>query len=556
MRRTDADAREGGVLKAALGAVRRRVVAYPRLEGEDGIALVLTVIVIAVLTIGTAATITAVNSNEQAFGRDRQVNRALNVAEAGLNAGVASVKALAATATSAPSVSGTTDQGSWSYSVTRTQDTSNSDLYYWTVTSTGVSPDGKVTRIVSKKVAETITHHTNTTSTTTPTSDAYLYNFFLGDPTSDCTVSGSGNSFSGNGVVNVDVYARGSLCVSGSSGTGVIQPTGTQGTLRVYVGKKFKFSGQASIGTSAAKINTATIVGGCLKASGASVTCSSSRNSNVYANTYSSTQNDIAKPTIDTSWYTNAKPGPSYPCNDDPTHPGNAAYQSSYPTGWSATQFKNAVLDNDSTRNTSVGSVNLLRLVDYSSASSFDCRYYDSSGNLLGRLAWTYGNPGTLIISGTVFIDGNLVFDGTNYAVYQGRGNIYLNGTVNWAGQAKVCASPTSGNPCLGNFSTASNLLEIVAINAGNGTNGFSVTGQETFEGVCFTNGAFVGAGNSVFHGAVIADTAQESGNGGFTYQIDPPPGAPGATSTTTSTTSEPDTAAWANVPGSWQQLK
>jgi len=520
-------------------------------------ALILAVIFVAVLTIGTAATIEMVNSNEKAFGRDRQVNRALNVAEAGLNAGVNTVRALPATAISAPGASGTTDHGSWSYTVTRTQDTTNPDVYIWTVTSTGVSPDGKVSRIISTKVQETITHHSTTTSTTTPQSDAYLYNFFLGDPASDCTTgTGTGNVFSGNGVVNVDVYARGSLCVGGSSGTGILQPTGTSNTLHVYVGKKFKFSGQASVGTSSAKINTATIVGGCLKASGQSVTCSSSSNSHVYANTYSSTQNDVPKPTIDTNKYTTAKPGPTTGCNDDPTHPGNAAYMSSYPTGWTASYFKSHVLDNNSTRDTSVGSVNLLRLVDYSSASNFDCRYYDSSGNLQGRLAWTYGSPGTLIISGTVFIDGNLVFDGTNYAVYQGRGNIYINGTVNWAGQAKVCASPTSGNPCLGNFNPASNLLEIVAINAGNGTNGFSVTGQETFEGVCFTNGAFQGAGNSVFHGAVIADTATEQGNGGFTYQINPPPGAPGAAETTTSSTSDPDTAAFVPVPGSWQQLK
>jgi hypothetical protein len=276
----------------------------------------------------------------------------------------------------------------------------------------------------------------------------------------------------------------------------------------------------------------------------------------VYANTYSSTQNDIPKPTIDPNWYTNAKPGPTTGCNDDPTHPGNSAYMSSYPSGWTAAYFKAHVFDDNSTRDTSVGSVNLLRLVDYSSASNFDCRYYDSGGNLLGRLAWTYGSPGTLIISGTVFIDGNLVFDGLNYAVYQGRGNIYLNGTVNFSGNATVCASPTSGNPCLGNFDTSQNLLEIVAINAGSGTNGFSVSGNETFEGVCFTNGAFSGSGNSNFHGAVIADTATESGNGGFQNTIDPPPGAPGASSTTYSTSSDPDTAEYANVPGSWQQLQ
>src|SRR5512132_2036808 len=140
---------------------RLRPLIRGRLAGQDGIALVLTLIVMGVLTIGTAAVITEVNSNEHHFGRDRQVNRALNVAEAGLGAGVDAVKALPATATSSPGASGTTDHGSWSYTATRAQDSSNPDLYYWTITSTGASPDGNVTRIVSRKVAETITHHSS-----------------------------------------------------------------------------------------------------------------------------------------------------------------------------------------------------------------------------------------------------------------------------------------------------------------------------------------------------------------------------------------------------------
>ena len=141
--------------------VRLRAVIRGRLAGQDGIALVLTLIVMGVLTIGTAAVMTEVTSNEHHFGRDHQVNRALNIAEAGLNAGVNAAKALPATATSLPGASGTTDNGSWSYTATRAQDSSNPDLYYWTITSTGVSPDGNVTRIVSRKVAQTVTHHSS-----------------------------------------------------------------------------------------------------------------------------------------------------------------------------------------------------------------------------------------------------------------------------------------------------------------------------------------------------------------------------------------------------------
>jgi Tfp pilus assembly protein PilX len=533
------------MLSAARCGVAHRIFERAVWLREDGLALILSVIVIGVLTIATGAVVTMVMSNEHAFGRDRQVNRALNLAEAGLNAGVHALSALPATATSLPPGSGTNDHGTWSYTATRVQDTTNPDLYIWTITSTGVSPDSQVTRIVSTRVNETVTHHSTTTSTTTPASPAYLYGFFLGDPASDCVTLGGGNSFAGNGALNISVFVRGSLCVQGNGG--MREPTGSSGTLSLYVGKKFSYSGTSpTIGTSAAKIGVATVVGGCIDKSNHAVTCSSSANSHIYSNTYGSTQADVPKPTIDPSWYTNAKPGPTTGCNDDPTDPG---HKSTYPSGYTAATFKSALFDNNSTRDTSLGNVDLLGF------GSFDCRYYDSDGNLVGQLQWTTGNPGTLLISGTVFIDGNLN-EPQGYAVYQGRGNIYVNGTVTFSGQSSICATPSSGNPCLGNYTPSTNLLEIVAVNAGNAANGFSLTGQNTYEGVAFMNGSMYEGGLASIHGAVIADTANVAGNGTVPGGIDPPPNAPGAASTTTSSTGGPDTHVFVPVPGSWQQLK
>src|SRR6185295_1187257 len=133
-----------------------------RLAREDGIALVLALVVMGVLTITTISVALATTSNENSFGRDRQVNRALNIAEAGLNSGIAAVKALPATATTLSNGSGSIDQGSYAYTATQTQDSSNPNLYYWTITSTGTSPDGRTTRIISTKVSETITQSTQT----------------------------------------------------------------------------------------------------------------------------------------------------------------------------------------------------------------------------------------------------------------------------------------------------------------------------------------------------------------------------------------------------------
>jgi hypothetical protein len=548
-----------------------------RLAREDGIALVLALVVMGVLTITTISVALATTSNENSFGRDRQVNRALNIAEAGLNSGIAAVKALPATATTLSNGSGSIDQGSYAYTATQTQDASNPNLYYWTITSTGTSPDGRTTRIISTKVSETITQSTQTI--TTPPSPAYNWGLFLGDATSDCVASGSGNTLGGSSGVTVDVYIKGSLCVSGNSSPFILQPTGTTNTVTVYIGKKFKSSSNASpIGTSAAPIHLATIVGGCVDANHGSspnytsVVCSKqgsplnnvnspSYGSGVYATppNYSSTQNDIPKPTIDTAWYSNAQPGPSTGCS----------VGSTYPLGWTATQFKNAVLDNDATRNTSIGTVRPLALVNQASgaaatlANSFDCKSFDGSGNLIGELKWDYpagcGNApangvADLTINGTVFIDGNLSFAACDYAVYQGRGTIYVNGTVTFTNGAKVCAKAISGSPCVGNFNPDNDLLEIVAVNAGNVSPGFTLTGAGTYEGVSFVNGLFNAAAGSNVNGPVIADRATMSGNAKLRTTVNPPSGAPGASSTTTTT--GPAQAAWAVVPGSWQQLK
>ena len=341
----------------------------------------------------------------------------------------------------------------------------------------------------------------------TPASPAYGWGVFLGDKNSNCTPGSSGgNTLGGSSGITVDVYIKGSLCVSGNSSPFILQPAGTTDTLTVYIGGQFKSSSNSSpIGTSAAKIHLATVVGGCYDSNhNQSVPCSkqgsplnnvnsAAYGSGVWATNYSSTQNDIAKPTIDTAWYSNAAPGPGNACGAGSTFPNPG-------TPWTTTNFKNRVLDNDSTRNTSVGTVQLLELVDRSSGAggtahnSFDCKSYDSNGTLIGELKWDYptrwlrqrsvpNGVSNLTINGTVFIDGNLSLASCDYAVYQGRGTIYVNGTVTFANGAKICAKPISGSPCNGNFDPNSNLLEIVAVNSSNTSPGFALSGAGTLRG-------------------------------------------------------------------------
>jgi hypothetical protein len=241
-------------------------------------------------------------------------------------------------------------------------------------------------------------------------------------------------------------------------------------------------------------------------------------------------------------------------CNDHPTDPTKV---STYPSGYTASTFKSALFDS----NSAISNPPSLGTMDFLSkfgTSSWDCRYYDSGGNLVGRLAWTYGNPGTLTIDGTVWLDANLAFT-NSYALVRGRGTIYVSGTVSFSGQSKICMTPTSGSNCVGNFDASQNLLVLVAYNNGShSTTGFTMSGNSAvvFEGIAFTNGVMNESGQSNLNGQVLADTGTMSGNGKTLTGFDPPPGAPGAASTSTATVSGPDTAAFDPVPGSWQQLQ
>jgi hypothetical protein len=558
-----------------------------RLAESDGIVLIWALLIVMVLGITSTSSILIVTSNESSFARDNQSTSALNVAEAGLNAAVSALHASDGTA-STLSNTGSLDHGTWSYTATRTQpDPNNSTAYTWTVVSTGVT--NGTTHIIQTQLGETMTptSSTQTTTVTTPASSAYGYGMFLGSPSSNCTTSSTNaNTFSASASVTTNTYVAGSLCTSGGSSPLVAEPTGsTGGTVSLYVGNKLESSGNSSpIGLSTAKLKQATVVGGCIDGnhSNAAVTCSKQGNptsgtgnsgygSGVWAGIYSSTQNAITKPVIDTNWYTNAEPGPMHGCNNSPTNGANiSTYPNDNQTGsqpWSQTKFMQHVIDGDTTRNTSVGSVDILQLVNNWNPlmNSFDCRYYDSSGNLVGRLAWTYptggmtsSNPGTLTITGTVFLDANLTFSSSDFAVYQGLGTLYVNGTVTITAGAKICAKPVSGGNCLGNYAPTQNLLELVAVNAGNASPGFNMSGAGTFEGIAFTNGVFNSGNGSAMNGAVLADTATMSGAAKFTSTMNPPPGAPGAasTSTSTTTTSGPAAVAWTSVAGSWEQLK
>jgi Tfp pilus assembly protein PilX len=506
---------------------------------ERGVSLVLAMLVVAALSITTAGLARLVTSNEHAFGRDRQEARAFNVAEAGLNEGVSYLSTLDSSTQQSYALNSTIPSGAPSSTKSYSLDTGSGT--WWaqkTAVSTAVdtwtvhaeATVGNVTRQVSLDVAA------NKTTVAQPVSGVWAKGFYVADPTY-CTY------LNGTTTLKLNTYVAGSLCLTGTQQ--IVDPTPASPSLALYVGGQVQISGsQATIGTGSGagqRILEANIVGGCLR-SGVPKTCSIGSQSHVYANSYIQSAQTLTKPPVDASGIYASGDWNNPVCS----------------TG-------SFTFDNNGTRNSSVGTVDLL------SGPSYSCTVYkDSShvaGNEEGTLTWNAALK-KLTISGTLYIDGNLAFAGGDIATYTGTGVIYVNGTVSISGNSAFCGPGDSligSSPygCTGTWnpdaSTGGGAIGVVAVNSG-GTTGitsglctptaaWSMSGNAQLDILAYVNGCFQESGTSFVTGPVTTDQAVVAGTPTHTNVPSPPPDMPGAASTTT-------VSSWGYVvPGSWRQI-
>ncbi|MDX6516576.1 MAG: hypothetical protein QOH73_2242, partial [Gaiellaceae bacterium] len=180
-------------------------------------------------------------------------------------------------------------------------------------------------------------------------------------------------------------------------------------------------------------------------------------------------------------------------------------------------------------------------------------------------------------------IDGSLSFN-SQTVIYQGRGNIYYNGTVTMSGNGTSYICPASNCPTDGSWNMAVNLMLIAAGNNGvvPSTCGYtwSMSGNAIFQGAAYANGCVQEAGNGGIEGPAVADGYTISGNGTYYQPLGTntlPPGAPANTVTTnvststvatvtqattgvftnlTTVTSTIEKGYWGQLATSWRQLK
>jgi Tfp pilus assembly protein PilX len=504
-----------------MGSIRRAL--DPR--AEDGIALVLALMVLVVFSITTVAAVTMANSTTSSAASGNAQQNAYALAEAGVNSAEAILNANNTNASSPTllgcSVSGVNVNNSAAPCTDLSVATSFGTAYFhgmysqgtgstgtWTITSSGQVP--------YQNAAGTLNRLTTATATVTGGGQSnnisvWNYMYSTAAPGPGCQLDLNGN----HQIVDVPLYITGNLCVSGV-GASVTQNTAGGGQavdIRVTGTLSITGSGGASVGSSSTPLTSGYVGGGCTTVSGGPYhQCTTADG---YYVSQTDTPITAVPPTLDfASYYTNASIGPNSTCNAGLT-----------PTPNLMTTLPHA-FDNDATMNGTNTAFDL-------APTTFDYNCVTSTGTL----DWNHTTH-QLTISGSIFFDGPLnVSDSAAY--YHGRGTIYANGlvTINGSLRAGCPASPAAATgQCAFNTAGQWNPVQDMLIIASNKSNAmaFDLSGNHgEFQGdmICpSTSTANLAGVHTALEGGIICGSFT-FGNHTTIYPLPTitnlPPGAP-----------------------------
>ena len=244
------------------------------------------------------------------------------------------------------------------------------------------------------------------------------WNFmFAKDTSAACDVTME-NSVS----VDTSLFILGDLCFENSS---AVVKAAAPDLTSIYVGEHIQFGGTGSVGTAAAKINSAQVGLGCRIGTSGAWTTPCSRRDARQRQLDPERHDPGTGPTADFAfWYTNAKPGPNQACTTTTGTP--PAFEGSPAGGM----------------NNNAGTINL------TPSSSYSCKYYDIPPNqtdLLGELSWN-NTTKKLTVKGALFIDGSATISNNAVNEYDGLATLYLSGTFRIDGSSQLCGGVAAGN--------------------------------------------------------------------------------------------------------------
>ena len=513
-----------------------------RLKQETGMALVMAVGMLAVLTISGTTIVAYTTSNSRSGSLSKTSELAFSLSETGLNNAMAVLSNPTNNALDPdvlPSTEATASSATYEGGTAKWYGTLDRSAAMWTVTSLGLynNPTGtgaaQVRRKLTAKVPITPTY-------TQPLNNPVWNYLYAGHTGSTCDQS-LNNNISGTSRM----YVAGNLCLS---------PNVQLAQSTVIVGGNLDVANNAAVG---ANTNMSTRVeayvgGACRYSVGSWGTCNGDQDArHIYSKLSGGTTIGVnhnppvvAPPTADFPlWYENAIPGPSQSCttssgttptfdNNYPARDGSlvtafdltpassyicrvgpgastalaSAITASQTTvtvasasGFPASQFRIRVDDEVMTVTGGYGTTTwtVTRAVNGTIAAS-----HATSQTVLwenatpsGELSWN-ATTKTLTVKGTIFIDGSAKVSNGALNTYNGQATLYLSGTFRATGS--LCGA-VSGSACsYSGWNPNSELLTIVA----NGSGGQVNPGDS----IQFDN-------NYSFQGGLFGTNAVEFGN-------------------------------------------
>lgn len=444
-----------------------------RLRREEGIALVLAIVVLAALGVGATTALMQSSASTRIATRARADQVAFNLAEAGLASALA-VLSLPTNNALNPGLLATTrtdysvGYAVWGGTLDETSGT-------WTLTATGYAPNptGPTAAPVRRRLSESVGIQPSYQQPLNNMAWNYIWaKSHLGGTACDMTIGQSAN-------VSTPLVVEGNLCLQNTAQISN-GPLVVKGSL--YLSQK-----QNTVGAPTNRINEAHIGGGCQYQNGRLDTPCKGSPDNVYANVLDQVVPPLTAPAADwTSWYLNASPGPYYPCiTQSGTPPVFDTDQ--YGPGAPSAAYRNHTLD--------ATPFNLTPPVSYS------CK---TPG---GEISWDASKL-VLTLNGTVYIDGSAYISNGAINQYQGVGSLYLSGTM-LLKNSYLCAGRTGTGCNTANWDPNSQMLVIVADGNGGQVNvGDSIQlVSATFQGALYATNAIENDTTSQVDGPMVGST-------------------------------------------------
>jgi hypothetical protein len=448
---------------------------------ERGVALVMALAIMFVLSLTTSALLIVVAVNHRSSLTSAQARKAFSLAQIGLADAEGMVYGAAAARPPTTPATGAQDGGTVDGGTVTYWASVAGDGHTWTMYGKGQYGGQTRTTSAQANVPGPVT-----------VQDTGVWNYLYADSTSGaCSTTVQGST-----TVAVPMYVHGNLCLYDPF-------TGSQ----LGVGGNLIVGSKGSIGSSGSPIDKLAVTGTCNGVTPGTGVCNG-RTDPIYASSVS-TNLGIAPglPTLDLNktYSTDSNPGPAA---------GHACQTGSgVPTPF---------FDNDTTLNNSVASINLFP------ATNYDCI---NGSNEIKWCATISAVPSclaanTFYVNGTFYFDGNLALSGNNHIVYGGDGSLYFTGSISTTGNFTLCGVADCGadwdtdphDPggaalllaaaCWAD-STGSNLVSL----AYNGTYCVNYGGTTTMQVATYCATDYFIKGTATNWGPVLANTLTLNGN-------------------------------------------